>query len=113
MRITGSANTETKERGIDIVAQTPKGRALLVTVKGYPDPKYRSRHTQARHLFADALLDLIFYRDENPEAELALGLPDGFTTYLALAKRVQLIRRSLVFTIWWASEDGSVRIQEP
>ena len=34
--ITAFANTATKEQGIDIVAQTPEGRTLLVTVKGYP-----------------------------------------------------------------------------
>jgi hypothetical protein len=32
-------------------------------------------------IIAEKTNPLVFYREENSEAELALGLPDGFTTY--------------------------------
>ena len=104
------ADTQSRERGKDIVAQSPDGRLLWISVKGYPE---RSQHVQARHWFSGAIFDLILYRDENSDADLAIGLPAGFTTYENLACRVHWLRRELPFSILWVSEDGTVSHEPP
>jgi len=107
------ADTASKEQGHDIVAVSPAGRRLLISAKGFPDPSLSSRYVYARHLFADGVLDLLRYRHQSDDIDLALGLPDGFTTYLALAKQVSWLRLKLPFSIFWGSENGSVRVQRP
>lgn len=66
-------DTASKLQGKDIVAITPEGRELWVSVKGFPES---NSFTQARHYFAQAVFDVILYRSENPVVELALALPD-------------------------------------
>jgi len=39
-------------------------------------------------------------------------LPDGFTTYLGLVKRVAWLRKAMPFSIFWVSEDGPVREEQ-
>lgn len=43
---------------------------------------------QARHWFAGAVFDLLLCRGESETADLALGLPDGYSAYAGLASRV-------------------------
>lgn len=104
------ADTAARAQGKDIIAATPVGTALWVSVKGYPEKK---PHQQARHWFAGAALDLVLYRDEDRTAALALGLPDGFSTYLNLAARVSWLRKQLPFAVFWIGKDGSVRSEVP
>lgn len=105
--INHTANTATREAGKDIVARRA-GRELWVSVKGYPTPK-QSTHTQARHWFSHALFDLVLYRGENPDVQLGIGLPDGYVTYHALARRVSWFQEQLPFQIYWVAESGTVR----
>ena len=98
-------DTAAREQGKDIVAVSPDGRELWVSVKGYPE---KSAGVQARHWFAGALFDLVVYRGESPDADLALGLPDGFGTYAGLASRVAWLRIAMPFTIYWVAESGAV-----
>ncbi len=108
-RILKTANTAIKESGIDITALTPDMRRLLITVKGYPDENNKSKNTQARHWFAEAIFDLVLYRQEYPEVMLAIGLPDDFATYKNLSEKVSWFKESLPFMYYWVGKDQSVR----
>ena len=107
--IRSTADTAAKSAGKDIIAERDS-RMLWVSVKGYPrgTPK-TNPSTQARHWFSHAVFDLVLYRNQSESAELALGLPGGFTTYQNLAGRVEWLRSHLPFTIYWVSESGAVR----
>jgi hypothetical protein len=108
-----TADTAAKAAGKDIVTER-EGRELWISVKGYPRGTQKTNpSTQARHWFAHAVFDLALYRNESESTDLALGLPDGFTTYQKLADRVTWLRCHLPFTIYWVSESGHVRAQEP
>lgn len=100
------ADTAARSAGKDIVATTPDGKELWITVKGYPENR---SNTQARHYFAGALLDVALYRSEGTDAEVAIALPDGFATYVNLAARITWLRNAVPFTIYWVDESGSVR----
>ena len=106
-RIARVADTASRSRGVDIIAQDAQGKNLLVTVKGYPET---SRYEQARHYFTGAVFDLILYRGESNSVQLGMGLPAGFATYVNLARKVQWMRAEILpFDIYWISEDGQVR----
>lgn len=100
------ADTASRTQGKDIVAVTPDGRELWVSVKGFPA---NNSYTQARHYFAQAVFDVILYRSENPAAELALALPDGVPTYRGLASRISWLRRNLPLRIYWVDNLGNVK----
>lgn len=104
--ISSSANTATREAGKDIVA-VKDGKELWVSVKGWPE---KSINTQARHWFSGALFDLVLYRDLDPAALLAIGIPGRFSTYTNLIERVRWLRCNLPFEIFLVSEDGSVEV---
>ncbi len=104
------ADTSTREHGQDIIAVSPGGQELWVSVKGYPET---SAHAQARAWFSGALLELALSREENPKVLLALGVPDGFPTYLNLVRRVTWLRKTMPFSIFWATESGAVREEGP
>ncbi len=108
-RVASHADTSTREQGKDIVAENGDGRALWITVKGFPE---KSQHTQARHWFAGALLDLARYRDEDGNAVLAMGLPRGFKTYEGLISRTDAVRVFLGYRVYWVKADGSVICEE-
>ncbi|HHW42038.1 MAG TPA: hypothetical protein GXX19_13025 [Syntrophomonadaceae bacterium] len=100
------ADTASRTQGKDIVAVTPDGCELWVSVKGFPA---NNSYTQARHYFAQAVFDVILYRSENPAAELALALPDGVPTYRGLASRISWLRRNLPLRIYWVDDLGNVK----
>jgi hypothetical protein len=108
-RILKEANTASKEAGFDIVAISPEMKRLLVSVKGFPHENNKSKNTQARHWFAEAIFDMVLYRQEFPEVKLAIGLPAGFQTYQNLCPKVAWFKESLPFNYFWVSEDGHVR----
>ena len=97
------------QHGKDIIAADPQGRTLWVTVKGFPE---KSKNIQARHWFAGALLDLARYKDESEDALLAMGLPQGFSTYEALLRRTQSVRRFLRYMVYWVKSDGTVVLED-
>ena len=109
--ITQAVDTASKMQGVDLIGAR-EGRTLWVTVKGYPAPTARTNPCmQARHWFAGALMDVVLYRGKSPDVEIAIGLPDGYKTYRSLAARTQWLRASCPFLIFWASENGSVRLE--
>jgi len=104
--IVSSANTATREAGIDIVA-SKDGEEMWVSVKGWPE---KSVNVQARHWFSGAIFDLVLYKDKNPDVRLAIGLPAGISTYQNLIPRVSWLRENLPFKIITASEHGEVEV---
>ena len=99
------ADTESREAGKDIIAAGPGGRGLWVSVKGWPEG---SPNTQARHWFAGVLFDLVLWREQDNEVELAVALPEGYATYRNLAARCTWLRSAMPFSIYWVSESGEV-----
>jgi hypothetical protein len=106
--VTGSADTESRQHGKDVIATSPDGREMWLTVKGYPQ---RSCYPQARHWFAAALFDLILYRETNSDVDLGLVLPRGFSTYANLARKVESFRHKLGFQIFWTTESGGIVVE--
>ncbi len=100
------SDTASRAPGKDIVAITPDGNELWISVKGYPE---KSPNVQARHWFSQAVFDLVLYRGEGPNVKLALALPDGFVTYLNLLPRINWLKQTTPFQVFWVSEDGKVR----
>ncbi|OAB63278.1 hypothetical protein AY599_06645 [Leptolyngbya valderiana BDU 20041] len=109
--IRSAADTASKAAGKDIIAEKD-GRALWISVKGFPAGTAKTNaSSQSRHWFAKAVFDLVLYKDQEGDADLALGLPGGYKTYHALADRVTWLRTNLPFSIYWVAEDGSVRVE--
>jgi hypothetical protein len=99
------SDTASREQGKDIVAMDSDGKALWVSVKGFPE---NSPNTQARHWFAAALLDMALYRSQNSEVRLALGFPAGFKTYESLVNRTSSTLNFLGCHVFWVNQAGSV-----
>jgi len=113
-RLIQVTNTGTHAAGKDIIAIDPDGKEIWVTVKGFPEEKEETTtnpSTQARHWFSGAIFDTILYRNENPEVQIGVALPEGFQTYTALAQRIQWYKPLAPFTFFWVCEDGSVRVE--
>ncbi len=102
------ADTASRAQGKDIVALAPDGNELWISVKGYPE---KSQHVQARHWFSQAIFDLVLYRGASSTAKLALALPEGFTTYANLSPRIEWLKQTMPFEIYWVSENGGVRVE--
>ena len=109
-RIMSVADTASRSSGKDVEAQTPEGRTLWVSVKGYPE---HSQHTQARHWFSQAMFDMILYREESAANILAVAFPAEFTTYQNLASRVTWFQNTCKFTFFWVNEHRSVSEAKP
>lgn len=106
--ISSAADTESREAGKDIEAETEGARTLWITVKGLPE---KSRNTQARHWFSQALFDLILYREEDSNVKLGIGLPDEFPTYRNFSRRITWFKRTVPFNFYWVTEKGFVRVE--
>ncbi len=112
-----TANTATRERGIDILAERDGGR-LAIEVKGFPSSTYvdprragESKPTQpasqARQWYSDALLKTLLTLQELPEATAAIGLPDA-PTYRSLVERTTISLATLGVELFWVRADGTV-----
>jgi hypothetical protein len=77
----------TREQGIDILT-TRDGRTLAVEVKGYPGRHYADHRragevkptapsVQARHWYAQAILKAMLTREDHPDFDIAIALPDA------------------------------------
>jgi hypothetical protein len=101
------ANTATHQRGKDIVAER-SGSTLWVTVKGFPSGTLRTHHsTQAGHWFADALLDVIRWRQESSSVWIAVALPQ-YQRYQTLRERTKWLEQAAPFDYLWVTEAGEV-----
>ena len=116
--IESTADTISRERGVDIVASRDQ-RRLSVEVKGFPgtvyargaragQPKPTSPTLQARHWLAQAFLaSCLIGGDSNPP-EVALALPD-VPRYRDLVGRIMYAIDRLGFQVLLVDEAGAVR----
>ncbi len=116
-RVTHIADTKKRARGIDIEASR-LNKTLLVEVKGYPSKYYQrgphkgqekptSPPTQARHWFAEALLTSILRKADNPEAKLAIGLPEA-RSFSRLVDKARYAFSELGITIFVVKKTGKI-----
>jgi hypothetical protein len=102
------ADTLSREQGKDVVAVSSSGLELWVSIKGRPEGTPRtSPNLMARHYFADALHDLLCWREEDESVALALALPD-FVTYRNRADKLARRMIELKASILWVFENGKV-----
>jgi hypothetical protein len=112
-----TANTESRESGVDIRAQK-EDEILLVEVKGYPSkvyergvnqgqPKRTNPSTQARHWYGEVLLSAILRQGGSPQATVAIALPK-FTVYTNLIQRTQHALSKMGVEVFVIDESGVV-----
>lgn len=114
--VTRTANTATKETGVDIEATDPTGADWWITVKGYPERKpgkTTSPSTQARHWFSHAMFDVVTYRTERENMRIGVALPGPYVTYESLASRSAWLRRTAPYTLFVVDARGVVHIRTP
>jgi len=113
-----TADTETREAGVDIQAQK-SGEVLLVEVKGYPSkvyqrgeqkgqPKPTNPPTQARHWYSEALFSAILRQAEHPAATVVIALPK-FSTFTNLVRRTRHALTKLGIVVYIVEESGAVK----
>ena len=109
-RIRSVADTASRQQGIDIVAEK-SGRALWVTVKGYPRATERT-HTsiQAAHWFKQAIFDIVDYRERDKNVSLAVVFPD-FPRYHSLAKRITWLKKAAGFLYYWIGKSDEISVE--
>jgi Holliday junction resolvase-like predicted endonuclease len=118
-RILSVANTATKERGVDIVAERDAA-TVGVEVKGYPsrayaDPsragetKRTAPSTQAGHWFAQAVLAAMRLRGKEPAWRSVIALPD-YPRYRDLHSETDGSLAAAQIEVWWVEADGKVSL---
>ncbi|HEX5403728.1 MAG TPA: hypothetical protein VFX16_15660 [Pseudonocardiaceae bacterium] len=118
-KIRSVANTSTKERGVDVVAEHD-GLTVGIEVKGFPSRSYAdpsragevkptAPSTQAGHWFAQAILAAMRLRGKEPSWRNVIALPD-FPRYRSLhAETVDSLRAAQI-EVWWVHANGSVSL---
>lgn len=117
-----TANTETREAGVDIHAQK-SSEVLLVEVKGYPStvyergerkgqPKRTNPPTQARHWYGEVLFSAILRQAEHPTATVAIALPK-FTPFTNLVRRMRHALTKLGIVVYVVEDSGTVKVISP
>lgn len=120
--VTATADTATKEPGIDLVAVLD-GRWLAIEVKGYPSttyehgerrgqPKPTPPASQARQWYSHALLAMMLLRHKRADAEIAIALP-AFDTFRRLVDRTASSFHLLGFGVYLIYDDGVVEQRIP
>jgi len=116
--IEGTANTETREAGVDLHA-TKDGKVLLVEIKGYPSKFYMrgekkglqkptNPRTQARHWYSEVLLSAILRKTDQPTANVAIAFPE-FDVFVNFARRTEEALRKLDIGVIFVDESGGMR----
>ncbi|GAA1157843.1 hypothetical protein GCM10009630_65030 [Kribbella jejuensis] len=114
-RILRVADTETQERGTDVIAER-NGTRLLVEVKGYPGTTYargakagQAKPTpptlQASHWLAAALLKAMRMRGADTDARVAVAMPD-YPRYRSILSEIEASLRGAGVEVWLLSERG-------
>lgn len=115
--IVRTANTATREHGLDVVAERD-GHRLGVEVKGYPSrfyvagPKKGQVKTstpkeQAKKWYAHALVPAMRLRTQEPDSLSVMCFPD-FPVYRALYADTALSLRAAAIEVWVVSQNGGV-----
>jgi hypothetical protein len=106
-----SANTASKETGVDVKAVDPDGAEWWITVKGFPERKpgkTTNPSTQARHWFSHAMFDVAMYRTSRPDVMIGVAIPGPFQTYEGLTIKSSWLKESAPFTLFTIDEHGHV-----
>jgi hypothetical protein len=126
-RVVVAADSGVKEKGPDILAERlldDGGRVRRrVEVKGYPSLYYAegtkrgqlkraARSTQARHWFAEVLLEAVLSVSNDKDLEIALGFPD-FPVYRSLISRTTWLRTRIGLLCYIVNEDRKTRLLLP
>lgn len=120
--LAAEANTDTRERGIDVVAER-NGQRVGIEVKGYPGTAYsdprragevKPSHpsAQAGTYFAQAVLTAMRLRANQPEMVSVVAVPD-VPRYRSLATEVQGSLKAAGIAVWLMDADGGVDIAVP
>lgn len=118
-KIVSTANTATRERGVDVIAERA-GERLGVEVKGYPSRFYvtgskkgqektTAPENQAPKWFAHALVPAMKLRGREPESRSAMCFPD-FPVYRKLWRDTATSIRAAGIEVWLVSAGGDVEI---
>lgn len=119
--IVSTANTATRERGVDVVAER-LGERLGVEVKGYPSRHYVNGpkigqlkvtppESQAPKWFAHALVPAMTLRGREPDSRSAMCFPE-FPVYRKLFRETAASTKAAGIEIWLVHADGTVEILE-
>ncbi len=103
--IKNTANTLTRETGKDIEAILPDNTKFWISVKGFPE---KSKNTQARHWFSQAIFDMIIYHGEDSKVKLGIAFPNKGVTYKNLIKKIEWFLIKFDISIFWVCEDGEI-----
>jgi hypothetical protein len=96
-----------REPGRDIEA-VRDGKPLWVTAKGYPSGTAKTRaSTQAEHYFKEAIFDVVAWRTESMEADIAVALPDRLT-YRKLGQKTRWLQEHACFNFLWVDDKNGV-----
>ncbi|MFD1504296.1 hypothetical protein FE374_04430 [Georgenia yuyongxinii] len=117
--IARTANTATREHGVDVVAER-EGQRLGVEVKGYPSRFYvtgrkkgqvktSTPKEQAKKWYAHALVPAIRLRTHEPDSVSVMCFPDS-RVYRPLYADTALSLRAAGIDVWLVSQDGAVEI---
>jgi hypothetical protein len=120
-RIVRTANTATRQHGVDVVAER-RGERLGVEVKGYPSlfyvagPKKGQRKTtspmnQAPKWFAHALVPAMRLRQREPESRSVMCFP-SFPIYQKLIRETHSSLRACGIEVWLVDADGHVEVTD-
>lgn len=120
--LSSEANTDTRERGIDVVA-AKNGLTVGIEVKGYPGTAYadprRAGEVKASHpsvqagtYFAQAILTAMRLRASRPEMLSVIAVPDA-PRFRALAAEVHGSLTAAGIGVWLIDEDGGVDVIVP
>jgi hypothetical protein len=115
--VVSQADTHSRARGTDLHLRR-EGRDLLIEVKGYPSSSYRdpakaglkkptSPTLQAQHWYSHALLKALRMQTAQPDAIIAIGLPD-FPRYRTLFGETRIGLERLGVAVCWVAESGTV-----
>lgn len=119
-RITRVADTETMERGTDVIADRD-GVRLQVEVKGYPgttyargpkagQPKPTSPTLQASHWLANALLKAMRMRGMDDGAHVVIAMPD-YPRYRSILAEIDRILAGARIEAWLLDERGEPAVR--
>lgn len=113
--ISSTANTASKESGVDVIATDRDGAEWWISVKGYPERKPDKKtnpSTQARHWFSHAMFDVIVYRTARPDIRIGVAIPGPYPTYEALTAKSAWLRENAPFRLFVVHETGRVTSED-
>jgi hypothetical protein len=121
-KITRSADTAGRERGIDIEA-TRGTETVAIEVKGFPGRNYADPRrvgekkraqpsTQAKGWYGRAILAAMIVQTQRPNVRAAIAFPD-FPRYRELYRQTARQLQKCEIELWWVTREGNVTVATP